>query len=124
MSFVLKLFTFKQNDSIRNYLSMTMLATIEQKLANDINLSHLEVIDESGNHNVPEGSESHFKVILVTDEFADKSLLQRHRMVNAVLVEELQHKIHALAIHTYTVQEWSDQNNNAPMSPPCLGGSK
>ncbi len=117
-------FAYHYNGSIRNYPTMTMLATIEQKLANAINLSHLDVIDETGNHNVPEGSESHFKVILVTDEFVDKSLLQRHRLVNTVLVEELQHKIHALAIHTYTVKEWSDQNINAPMSPPCLGGSK
>jgi BolA protein len=101
-----------------------MLAIIEQKLAHAIALSHLEVIDESNNHNVPEGSESHFKVILVTDEFKDKGLLQRHRKVNEILSEELQHKIHALAIHTYTLQEWADQNNNAPMSPPCLGGSK
>ena len=103
---------------------MTMLNTIETKLANSIVLSHLEVINESSNHNVPEGSESHFKVILVSDEFNEKSLLQRHRLVNETLAEELQHKIHALAIHTYTIQEWSDQNNNAPMSPPCLGGGK
>jgi len=101
-----------------------MLSTIEEKLANAITLSHLEVINESSNHNVPEGSESHFKVILVSDDFNEKSLLQRHRMVNETLAEELQHKIHALAIHTYTLQEWSNQNNNAPMSPPCLGGAK
>ncbi len=101
-----------------------MLDTIENKLANAITLSHLEVIDESSNHNVPEGSESHYKVVLVTDEFDDKSLLQRHRLVNEALVEELKHKIHALAIHTYTIHEWSEQNNNAPMSPPCLGGGK
>jgi len=103
---------------------MTMLSTIEQKLANAINLSHLEVINESSNHNVPEGSESHFKVILVSDDFAEKALLKRHRMINETLAEELKHKIHALAIHTYTVNEWAEQNNNAPMSPPCLGGGK
>ena len=103
---------------------MTMLNTIEAKLANSIALSHLEVIDESSNHNVPEGSESHFKVILVSDEFNDKSLLKRHRLVNEILAEELQHNIHALAIHTYTTPEWTAQNSNAPMSPPCLGGGK
>jgi BolA protein len=101
-----------------------MLTTIEEKLADSIKLSHLDVINESNNHNVPEGSESHFKVILVSDDFNEKSLLQRHRMVNGILAEELQHKIHALAIHTYTISEWSEQNNNAPMSPPCLGGAK
>lgn len=103
---------------------MTILNTIEEKLANAITLSHLEVINESSNHNVPVDSESHFKVILVSDEFNEKSLLARHRMVNKTLAEELSHKIHALAIHAYTVQEWSELSENAPKSPPCLGGSK
>ncbi|MFV2060645.1 MAG: BolA/IbaG family iron-sulfur metabolism protein [Gammaproteobacteria bacterium] len=103
---------------------MTMLTIIEEKLANSIQLSHLDVINESSNHNVPEGSESHFNVILVSDDFNEKGLLQRHRMINEILAEELKHKIHALAIHTYTIKEWAEQNNNAPMSPPCLGGGK
>ena len=103
---------------------MSMQTQIEQKLAHGINTKHMEVINESSNHNVPPGSESHFKVVLVSDDFADKKLLQRHRMVNELLAEELQGMIHALALHTFTEQEWKDQNGDAPMSPPCLGGSK
>ncbi len=102
---------------------MTIQADIEQKLANGIQAKHLEVVNESGNHNVPPGSESHFKVVIVSEDFADKKLLQRHRMINQVLAEELQGKIHALALHTYTEAEWQEQSGNAPMSPPCLGGS-
>ena len=37
---------------------------------------------------------------------------------------ELKNKIHALALHTYTEDEWKEINGSAPMSPPCLGGSK
>ena len=103
---------------------MSVQAEIEEKLANNIHAMHLEVINESSNHNVPAGSESHFKVVLVSPDFADKNLLARHRMVNAVLADELQGKIHALALHTYTEDEWKDKNGDAPMSPPCLGGSK
>ncbi len=102
---------------------MTIQADIELKLANGIAAKHLQVINESGNHNVPAGSESHFKVVIVSEDFADKKLLQRHRMINEVLAEELQGKIHALALHTYTEAEWQEQSGNAPMSPPCLGGS-
>ncbi|VAX01391.1 Cell division protein BolA [hydrothermal vent metagenome] len=102
---------------------MTIQADIEQKLANHIHAKHLEVVNESNNHNVPVGSESHFKVVIVSEDFADKKLLQRHRMINEVLAEELQGKIHALAMHTYTEAEWQEQNGGAPMSPPCLGGS-
>ncbi len=104
---------------------MVVQSQIERKLAEGIDaLQHLEVVNESSNHNVPPGSESHFKVVLVSDQFADKKLLARHRMINEILADELQSKIHALAIHTYTLDEWQDQNGNAPMSPPCLGGSK
>jgi len=102
---------------------VTIQADIEQKLANHIHAKHLEVVNESNNHNVPVGSESHFKVVIVSEDFADKKLLQRHRMINEVLAEELQGKIHALAMHTYTEAEWQEQNGDAPMSPPCLGGS-
>ena len=84
---------------------MTVQSDIETKLAQNINAKHLEVINESSNHNVPPGSESHFKVVLVSPDFDGKNLLARHRMVNAVLAEELQGKIHALALHTYTEQE-------------------
>jgi len=92
---------------------------IEEKLAGAIDLKHLEVINESGNHNVPPGSESHFKVILVADEFGGQRLVNRHRRVNEVLAEELRNGVHALAIHTYTEDEWRARNGDAPMSPPC-----
>jgi len=103
---------------------MTVQAAIEQKLANDYNPLHLEVINESSNHNVPEGSESHFKVVVVSPAFAGKNLLARHRLINATLADELNGVIHALAIHTYTEEEWKEESNGAPMSPPCLGGGK
>jgi BolA protein len=103
---------------------MSVQAGIEQKLADSIQAQHLEVINESSNHNVPPGSESHFKVVIVADEFADKNLLARHRRINEILADELQDKIHALALHTYTADEWKQQNGNAPMSPPCKGGGK
>jgi len=103
---------------------MTVQATIEKKLATEFKPLHLEVINESNNHNVPEGSESHFKVIVVSAAFAGKNLLARHRMINATLADELNGVIHALAIHTYTEEEWEKESNSAPMSPPCLGGGK
>jgi len=97
---------------------------IEQKLSDNLDIVHMDVINESGNHNVPAGSESHFKVILVSMGFDAKNLLARHRMVNKILEEELKNKIHALAIHAYTPAEWQKKNAVAPESPPCLGGGK
>ncbi len=101
----------------------TVKRTIEAKLAAELDPQHLEVINESDNHNVPRGSESHFKVVVVAAEFEGQRLLARHRRINGVLAAELAGSIHALALHTYTEAEWRDRFGEAPMSPPCLGGS-
>ncbi len=95
---------------------------IENKLATEFKPLHLQVLNESSNHNVPAGSESHFKVILVSDDFEGDRLLQRHRRINKILADELEHHIHALALHTYTAKEWKDKHGDAPMSPQCQGG--
>lgn len=98
--------------------------TIEAKLSETFAPLHVEVVDESHMHNVPEGAESHFKVTLVTDQFNDKMLIARHRAVNAVLKQELENGVHALALHTMTPEEWFAKGGSTPDSPLCLGGSK
>jgi len=102
---------------------MSIQEQITRKIADAVVAMHLEVVNESNNHNVPPGSESHFKVVLVSPDFEGLSLLKRHQRVNSVLSEELK-QIHALALHTYTEQEWNSRYGEAPMSPPCLGGAK
>ena len=100
---------------------MTVQDRIETKLAAALAPAHLEVVNESGNHHVPAGSESHFRVVVVASSFEGERLLARHRRVNELLRDELE-VIHALALHTYTESEWRTRFGNAPMSPPCLGG--
>ena len=96
---------------------------IEQTLSEALDLQHLEVIDESGNHSVPQGAESHFKVVAVSPDFQAQSRINRHRTVNGLLQTEFDRGMHALAIHAYTETEWQDRFGEAPMSPPCAGGS-
>lgn len=82
----------------------------------------LDVLNESHMHNVPPGSESHFKLVVVSDEFSGKNLVARHRTINKLLAEQLQGGVHALSMHTYTPEEWSERGGEVPSSPPCLGG--
>ncbi len=96
---------------------------IQQQLIESFAPMHVEVIDESHTHNVPEGSESHFKVVLVSEQFVDKILIKRHREVNAALQAEFDRGMHALALHTLTPEEWFAKGGESPQSPPCLGGS-
>jgi stress-induced morphogen len=53
-------------------------------------------------HSVPKGSETHFKVVIVSDMFKEKSLLERHRTVNQLLDDELKSGVHALSIQGIT----------------------
>jgi BolA protein len=108
----------------RYHKAMTVQSTIENKLNEAFAPTHLDVVNESNNHNVPAGSESHFKVTVVSAEFDGKRLLQRHRAINKTLSDELANDIHALAMHTYTQAEWVEHNQTSPDSPNCMGGSK
>ena len=104
-------------------LHMSTQAIIEQRITDSLKPMHLEVINESHMHNVPPGSESHFKVTVVSEEFEGKILVSRHRMINDVLARELEGPIHALALHTMTPDEWFNAGGKSADSPQCLGGS-
>lgn len=103
---------------------MSMQTEIETGLSTELKPFFMQVINESNNHNVPAGSESHFKLVLVSDRFDGKMLLERHRLINRILKSQLQNGIHALAIHTYTESEWNKMQGHAPASPACHGGGK
>ncbi len=102
---------------------MSLQKEIETKLQNQLHPSHLQVINESALHSVPEGAEMHFKVIVVSQQFDGKSLVNRHRMINDLLKEELKGAIHALTMTTLTPAEW-EKKGEIKNSPLCLGGSK
>ncbi|MEN0057414.1 MAG: BolA family protein [Bdellovibrio sp.] len=84
---------------------------------------HMELENESFKHAVPPGSESHFKVLIVSDKFTGLSRLDRQRLVNELLQAELKTGLHALAQKTLTPQEWEAQKSLSFESPDCLGGS-
>lgn len=103
--------------------NVIMQQNIEQKLESALSPSHIQVINESSGHNVPEGSESHFKVILVTQAFEGLRQIQRQQKVYQLLADELAGSVHALTMQTLTPSEWQADASITP-SPQCLGGGK
>ncbi|ART79849.1 BolA family protein [Oceanisphaera avium] len=99
---------------------MSIQAQIEQKVQAAFTPLHLEVINESYMHRVLPGSESHFKIVVVSEAFDGKRLLARHRLLNQLLNDELNQGVHALALHTLTPSEWQARAGVAD-SPPCRG---
>lgn len=96
---------------------------IHAKLNNTFQPTFLEIVNESYMHAVPSGSETHFKVTLVSPQFEGKRQVQRHQSIYACLDDLLKAGVHALALHTFSPSEWG-ASAKVPESPQCLGGGK
>ena len=101
---------------------MSVQSTIETKITAALIPEHLDVVNESSMHNVPPGSESHFRVRIVSSAFEGQRLLERHRTLNKLLAEEIQGPVHALALEALTPEEWERSGHREAESPECLGG--
>ena len=97
---------------------------IKDRVTGELSPLHLEVLDESHMHDVPEGAESHFKLVVVSEQFSEHKLVGRHRVLNHLLADEFNSGLHALALHTWTPEEWFEKGGKVPKSPQCMGGSK
>ena len=98
--------------------------SIETKVAENLEPVYLDVMNESAMHNVPPGSESHFKVVIVSEKFVGLTRVKRHQKINAILEKELREDLHALSMETLTTEEWEQRHGRTFESPACLGGSK
>lgn len=100
----------------------------KQRMHNELTL-HLQpetliIENESSRHSVPEGAETHFKVVVVSECFANKARIERHCLMHNLLASELKQGLHALTLHLYTPSEWQEQTAGVPVSPVCRGGMK
>ena len=76
---------------------------ISKKLTEALVPESLNVVDESHQHEGHAGhrpgGQTHFRVYIVSTAFKGKTRVDRHRMINAILSDELKAGVHALAIH-------------------------
>lgn len=94
------------------------------KLTEQFQPSELYIENESHMHSSGKGSESHFKVTLVSAAFEGVKSVARHRAVYACLAEQLENGVHALALHLFTPLEWQEIGQVVPKSPNCVGVGK
>ena len=84
-------------------MSMRVADTITEKLTAAFAPESVRVVDESHRHEGHggwrPGGETHFRIYIVSEAFRGKTRLERHRMINAILADELKSGVHALAIH-------------------------
>ncbi|KAM8898836.1 bolA-like protein 2 [Spinachia spinachia] len=78
---------------------------IRDKLIKELVAVHVDVEDTS-----PNRCAASYKVLVVSSQFEGKPLLQRHRMVNTCLADELK-EIHAFEQKTLTPAQWDKQKS-------------
>lgn len=82
---------------------------MREKLMVALEPTRLDIINESelhaGHRGSPGTGQSHFRILIVSPAFEGQSHLQRHRVINEILCEELGGLIHALALKTYAPGE-------------------
>lgn len=97
---------------------------ISALLNDNFSIAHIELVNESHMHSVPPNSETHFKLTMVSDDFAAMNKVKRHQAIYRIMAPLMEEGLHALALHLYTVEEWQTQQGQVPASPNCMGGSK
>jgi len=76
----------------------------------------------------PAGSETHFKVVVISDKFLKtRTPIARHRLINETLREEVatDGPVHALSIVAMTPDKWQakmEKGESVSPSPNCRGG--
>ncbi len=87
---------------------------IREKLTKGLSPDRLEVEDDSARHaghhheggmDAKPGGESHFNLVVIATAFEGQGRVQRQRMVNALLRDELAGPVHALSIRALTPRE-------------------
>lgn len=101
---------------------MSLKDSIEDKIRSYFSVSFMALENESHKHNVPKGSESHFKLLLVSDKFQDLNRVKRQQAVYTLLKEEFELGLHALSLHCFTVDEWETSASAKKWQSPDCGG--
>jgi acid stress-induced BolA-like protein IbaG/YrbA len=76
---------------------------IETFIAQGLSCEHLVVMGDDGQH---------FEAVIVSEEFAGKSMVQQHQMVYKALGDKMRSEIHALSMRTFTPEQWSQQQKS------------
>jgi BolA protein len=90
---------------------MSVQKIMESKLAAELSPQVLEVINESHEHagHLHGGTDTHFKVIIVSSVFEGVRSVARHQMIYKILADEMNNPVHALVMQLYTPGEWQQR---------------
>jgi len=85
---------------------------IEHLLRDQLEATHVEIVDDSALHASHQGAQSgggHFRVVVVSEQFRDLGRVQAQRLVYAALGEMMVEDIHAISMRTLTPEQWDKE---------------
>lgn len=97
-----------------------ILETIKKHLKLNIKVQFIEIYNESMLHNHSKKNLTHLKMIIVSDNFINHSLISRHRIIFTILKENIKEKIYSITLYTYTLTEWKFKKNKTIDFSLCL----
>ena len=96
------------------------LENIKKHLISKIQISFIEIYDDSRFHNYSEKGLTHLRIIITSNDFIDQKLIDRHRIIFSKLLEILKKKIYSLTLHAYTLNEWKNKKYKQKNNAKCL----
>ena len=83
---------------------------IEELIKSQLKVSAIEIVDFSAQHEGHKGNEGggHFQAVIISDDFKELSLLDRHKKIYSILGDLMKHEIHAFSMKTYTNEEFKN----------------
>lgn len=103
---------------------------MEKTLMEKFNPTKLEIVNDSNSHSVKEGSETHFRVYIVSEGFKNKTKVQTHQEIYKLFTNEMgdkhQNKLHSLSIYSYSPEEYEKNQTSLEnkIPPVCAGKNK
>ena len=85
-----------------------MIDIIKNKIKNEINVVKIEILDESQNHANHSGNSGggHYRALIISNDFENKNLVERHQMIYKALGSLMTNEIHAFSMKTITEDEF------------------
>ena len=87
---------------------MDIKSKIHDLIINKLNVFKIDLVDESYKHigHNKDTNGGHFKLLVVSDDFQNMKLLDRHKLIYNILEKMIKVDIHALSIRAFTKQEY------------------
>ncbi|CAL4326528.1 BolA family protein [Buchnera aphidicola] len=97
-----------------------ILDKIKKRLTSEMNISFISIQDHSSLHKHLQQGLTHLQIIIISDDFINKTFINRHRIIFSILSKITKEKIYSITLYTYTLIEWDYKKNKKIIITNCL----